>query len=333
MTFLGLGFPFLAIALLLIIGIWLLMKPRYALFLVIIFALGYPNLRNILGWHFRSGFSNEKPKQGFRVLSWNVNNFDNSYRNSESPDGIRRRMINFLRETNADVLLLQEFAEYDNPGMYSNIAALDSLGYKYHYFTRDITSFQWNIRTTFGSAIFSKVPMIDTGKVAYRDLPIPESIAHASIPVHGDTISFYTSHLVSMRISRSTYDSNDTFYPRYDSMFSFEKPIYQRLMFYDSLHVQQAKQFNNFVNSSRYPVIISGDLNSVPSAYVYYQLRGNKKDVFLEKGFGPGTSYKAMSPTLRIDFIFTSPLIKTLQANIPRLKLSDHYPVVADLTF
>jgi endonuclease/exonuclease/phosphatase family metal-dependent hydrolase len=72
-------------------------------------------------------------------------------------------------------------------------------------------------------------------------------------------------------------------------------------------------------------------MNAVPSSFVYHQMRKGLNDAFLEKGWGFGRTYDSLSPTLRIDVLFTSPSIKTIQYHSPRLHLSDHLPIITDI--
>jgi endonuclease/exonuclease/phosphatase family metal-dependent hydrolase len=102
---------------------------------------------------------------------------------------------------------------------------------------------------------------------------------------------------------------------------------------YDRIHALQAEKIRGIINKSPYPVIVTGDFNSVPSSYVYHTIKGNLLDPFIKKGRGFSSSYKALSPTLRIDYILHDPSFKTIQFKTPKLYLSDHFPVVADLTW
>jgi endonuclease/exonuclease/phosphatase family metal-dependent hydrolase len=55
------------------------------------------------------------------------------------------------------------------------------------------------------------------------------------------------------------------------------------------------------------------------------------QDAFLKKGFGIGRTFSALSPTLRIDYIFADKHFKILQFNRLVKKLSDHYMLLADV--
>jgi endonuclease/exonuclease/phosphatase family metal-dependent hydrolase len=85
------------------------------------------------------------------------------------------------------------------------------------------------------------------------------------------------------------------------------------------------------LQQSPYKKIFCGDFNDVPNSYTYFQIRGNMQDAFLQKGFGLGRTYTGISPTLRIDYILADKAFTVTQFKKMDVKLSDHYPIVADL--
>ncbi|MGN6569254.1 MAG: endonuclease/exonuclease/phosphatase family protein, partial [Flavipsychrobacter sp.] len=92
----------------------------------------------------------------------------------------------------------------------------------------------------------------------------------------------------------------------------------------------EADSIAGVVGRSPYPVLICGDLNDVPSSYVYATIRGKCKDAFVSKGKSLGRTFNAILPTLRIDDIFYDPaLLTAVEYKTPFLFLSDHKPVVA----
>ena len=57
------------------------------------------------------------------------------------------------------------------------------------------------------------------------------------------------------------------------------------------------------------------------------------KNAFAEKGSGIGRTFSGISPTLRIDNIFLSDRFSVGQFIRINKKLSDHFPVIADIQF
>ena len=333
LTFLALGFPILALLMLVLATGWLFLNKRISLLLLILFMLGFKNLSNVFA--FNAGKHKvEKNNPSLRVISWNVRSFDNNARHAEHPDSIRRRMINFLKQENADVLLLQEFVEYHHETIYSNIQMLrDSLGYRYVFTSRDVKLYMSYGPVEYGCAIFSKYPLTDTVKFNYTGLALPESAISGSIVFHNKKLRLITTHLVSMNLNKGPSERTDEAYKKFDSAFIYGSSKFTKLKVYDKLHAHQAMELKKFTGRFNEPILISGDFNSVPSSYTYNVIKANLNDAFLSNGFGLGRTYASLSPTLRIDYILIDKSLKVRQFFCPPLLLSDHFPVVADVNW
>ena len=85
-----------------------------------------------------------------------------------------------------------------------------------------------------------------------------------------------------------------------------------------------------YLDKSEVPAIICGDFNDVPNSYTYFRIKGTRQDAFVETGRGLGRTFFAISPTLRIDYIFADEEIDVLQYKREIVPYSDHYPLVAD---
>lgn len=96
-------------------------------------------------------------------------------------------------------------------------------------------------------------------------------------------------------------------------------------------HEDQIRKIRKVIDFSPYPVILAGDFNSVPNSYEYYNLGRDLQDAFLTVGNGASTSFHDYKVPLRIDYIFTSKSIIPLSYKVDHsVKLSDHYPVIAE---
>jgi endonuclease/exonuclease/phosphatase family metal-dependent hydrolase len=329
-TFLSLLFPLFAIAMALTIIVWCFVRGRIALVLLVLFLFGYKNLAAVFGFHSPSAFRVQKDSSALRVLDWNVRAFTSNAIEEENPNGVRRRMLNYIKEVDPDVLLMQEFVELVNKGFYSNIKALrDTLGYSYYFISGDQTEVKGERK--YGSAIFSKTPLLQQQRHAYTGDAEPESLITADILFGGRRVRLATTHLVSLNLGGPPNDTE--YFGRKDSHFILHSSQLQRLKRYDSIHGQQADFIQQILKGSKYPVIISGDFNSVPSSYTYHTIKADRQDAFLQKGFGFGNTYVGLSPTLRIDYILLSRQFKVKQFTSPKLVLSDHYPLVTDIAW
>lgn len=96
-------------------------------------------------------------------------------------------------------------------------------------------------------------------------------------------------------------------------------------------HEDQIRKIRKVIDFSPYPVILAGDFNSVPNSYEYYNLGKDLQDAFLTVGNGASTSFHDYKVPLRIDYIFTSKSIIPISYKVDHsVKLSDHYPVIAE---
>ena len=93
----------------------------------------------------------------------------------------------------------------------------------------------------------------------------------------------------------------------------------------------QADKVRIEIDKSPYPVIVCGDFNDVPNSYPYEKIGNGLQDAFVMKGSGIGRTFSGISPTLRIDNIFVDKLYSVHQFTRIAKKLSDHFPVIADI--
>jgi endonuclease/exonuclease/phosphatase family metal-dependent hydrolase len=92
----------------------------------------------------------------------------------------------------------------------------------------------------------------------------------------------------------------------------------------------EADLVSNIIENTHHPKIVCGDFNSIPSSYVYFRIRQNMKDAFLEKGLGIGPTYIGTFPILRIDYLLHSSKIETQSFENIQVNYSDHYPLFAN---
>ena len=85
------------------------------------------------------------------------------------------------------------------------------------------------------------------------------------------------------------------------------------------------------MNKSPYPLIVCGDFNDVPNSFAYQHIGKGLQNGFAEAGTGIGRTYSHIAPTLRIDNIFADKRFVIHQFTRDGKKISDHFPIVADL--
>jgi endonuclease/exonuclease/phosphatase family metal-dependent hydrolase len=83
----------------------------------------------------------------------------------------------------------------------------------------------------------------------------------------------------------------------------------------------------------RQPAVLVGDLNARPSwRQVGELLAAGWVDVWSEAGSGDGFTANAAEPRYRIDYVFHTPDLATVEVEVIESQASDHFAVVADLS-
>ena len=236
--------------------------------------------------------------------------------------------MELIRQQDADIICLQEFFHSLDLAWYQNIDYIaDNLHYPYWYFSHDVDG---DVDFT-GSIIFSRYPIIDSGIIRYPRPTLPDALIHADIKVNDDTLRIYTTHLQSLQFGKRDYERIGAIESAEDSLLTNSRTILSKIKKGISNRSIQARLINQVLGDSPYPVLFCGDLNDVPDSYTYFTVRGGMQDAFLKKGFGIGRTFSAISPSLRIDYIFADDHFKIKQFNRLVKRYSDHFMLVADI--
>jgi len=83
--------------------------------------------------------------------------------------------------------------------------------------------------------------------------------------------------------------------------------------------------------SSPYRNIVAGDFNNNQFSSVYFNLKRDLKDTFLEKGSGYGATINFWRFPFRIDFILVDPSFEVVAHQNYDIDLSDHEPIMASI--
>ncbi|MGK2861241.1 MAG: endonuclease/exonuclease/phosphatase family protein [Chitinophagaceae bacterium] len=326
--FLGIGFPFL---LLIVFGFliwWLFVKRRYAWISAIALVLGIKSISVFFAFNLPKRFIAEKNPHVIRIATWNVARFIEMKRNNNKGSKTRLKMFEQIRKQDADIICLQEFYHSYDPAWYDNIDFMqDSLHYPYYYYSHEMDG----DKHFTGNAIFSRFPIIDSGLIRYPRPTLPEALVHVDIRLKNRIIRVYTTHLQSVQLLRTDYEKIDKIKEGEEGIVSNSKTIFSKIKVGAENRKLQTDIIKQLLGDSPYPVVFCGDLNDIPNSYTYFKVRGDMQDAFLERGFGIGRTFSAISPTLRIDYIFGDNHFNIHQFKRIVKKYSDHYMLVADL--
>jgi endonuclease/exonuclease/phosphatase family metal-dependent hydrolase len=328
-SLLGFGLIFVFVTLIAFMFFWLVFRPRFIFISLVPLLIGFKGLTVFFAFHLSGKFDYTKQPNTLRVMHWNVARFVEWRKNNNKGSQVRQKMLDLIREQNADVLCMPEYYTSTSPPYYDNLTYfIKDLGYPYYYFSWDnLGNREWG-----GQVIFSRYPIIDSGIIRYPKPSQTESLIHVDLLVNKDTVRVYTTHLQSLKFKKQDYEKIEEIKTTKDGMVENSKSIFSKLKTGVKYRSAQAEILRNQVIQSPYPFILTGDFNDVPNSYAYYTVKDNDlQDAFLSKGFGIGRTYVFIAPTLRIDYILTTKDFEVKQFNRVVKNLSDHYMLVTDL--
>src|SRR4051812_17317391 len=238
MAILALGFPFLLLAVILFLIFWLFVKFKYSLISIAALLIGWKNISTLFAIHPQTTFNYAKKQDVLRIVTWNVARFIELKKNANEGSMIRTKMMSLIKQQNADVLCLQEFHTSVSPAYYNNIEYIQKeLNYPYFYFSYEVdTKDHW-----YSTIIFSRLPMIDTGKIYYPKPGITEVLLHADLKFNADTIRVYSTHLQSVLLQKSDYYKIENIELAEDSLIENSRSIFSKLKKAAKIRGQQAK--------------------------------------------------------------------------------------------
>ncbi|MCX8470424.1 MAG: endonuclease/exonuclease/phosphatase family protein [Chitinophagaceae bacterium] len=327
---LGLATPFIAVANILFIILWMLFAKWRRLLLSAIAIVLCWNIFSvgIAGNIFQKNVE-QNSKLQLKIMSYNVRLLD-YYKWSGNKD-TRSKMLEFIRQQNADILCLQEFfSSQDSTGIQNVKAICDSCNYSYAAANKNFIT----KRGFFGDIIFSKLPIVHQESMQLDTSTLTHRYQYADVVWQADTFRVYNLHLQSVRFDKQDIAllNNKENIKAKKNNYEQSKIIIKKLKSSFAKRGLQADEIKSNMLQSPYTNIVCGDFNDIPSSYTYFNLRTNLNDAFLDKGFGFGRTYQGISPVLRIDNIFyDAQKWRLLSFQKIDVNYSDHYPIIACL--
>ena len=334
LTFIGFAFPIVLVVNVFFLLLWILKRDAFGLISLVAIVLTWKFIYST----FAVNFNEVNKEAGIKVMSWNVKNFDlyNWSKNTET----RGQMMELIKKEKADVLCLQEF--YTNNQFFHNLEYLrDSLGYPYVYFfpSVDLHKFPksklqstlWKkgeLHQIWGVATFSKFPIVDTGKIDFKN-SLANDCIYTDIDFNGKKARLYNVHFQSIHLGYDDYATIDSLEENQTTRWDPLKKIMRKMKRAYAKRSIQTNAVAESMNEYQGQKILCGDFNDVPVSYTYSTAKGNLQDAFVEKGKGFGTTYANKLSFFRIDYTLFDADIKINSCKTIRRELSDHYPVIS----
>ncbi|HZJ35366.1 MAG TPA: endonuclease/exonuclease/phosphatase family protein [Gillisia sp.] len=298
LSVLSLGVPLLILSNLFFLVFWAIRFKRQLLLSLIILLIGYNHVFSLFQF---SGNTEEISAESLSVMSYNVRMF-NSY-NWSKDKKIPEKISNFVTEKDPDILLTQE--HYIGDGQMFR-------EFPYNFvFSKDKNS-------EFGSAIFSKYPIIKKHSVGFPEDGNNNAI-FVDIVKNNDTLRIFNVHFQSLNIKPEIKDLKE----------GNSKKLIGRIGYGFQLQQNQAEMLMKEVKKSPYKTLIIGDFNNTAFSYNYQLIKGTRfKDAFLEAGTGFGKSFNLSYFPLRIDFFLIDKSIEIESFEVFPVEYSDHFPLL-----
>ena len=326
--YLSLALPYLIAVLAFFLVFWLFTSHRwYMLVSLLSLVLGYRQVGALFSLRHHP-FAQGKKEGDLRVLSWNIMGFSGFERGVKGRERNADRIFSLIDEYKPDIICLQEYGQFEDKRLgRSYLELMKSKGYTYEVLSRDYSRVTYSYSS--GLAIFSKHPIVTTKRMPYTSSA--ESLIYADVRKGSDTFRVFNTHLQSYRFSEEELAQVEKVKEKERPAFNPVASLLRKMKRAFRNRGAQVNQAYPIMDESPYPAIVCLDMNDVPGSYAYWKVRGNRRDVFLEKGFGIGRTYITLAPTLRIDYIFCSPALTVSQMATLNRRYSDHLPVIADL--
>lgn len=309
---------------------WLFVKPVYTLIPLISILLAFKPVSNIIPYRLSAPFSKTKPENALRVMSWNVAQF-NVLDDKKHPE-VKNRMLGIINDYQPDIACFQEMVAEDSAvRKHGHIDEFsEKLKFPYYHYSYNSKEDFWGY-AHFGIIIFSRYPIINKQTISFYPNNYNSIFQYADILKDGDTMRVFNIHLQTLRFSRENLRYIDEPTVEKETAIKESKSIIGKFKNGFLKRQVQADRIRAEVEKSPYPVILCGDFNDVPNSYAYHTIGNGMQNAFTEKGSGLGRTFAGISPVLRIDNIFADDKFRVQQFERINIKLSDHFPILADL--
>ncbi|MFC0271418.1 endonuclease/exonuclease/phosphatase family protein [Metabacillus herbersteinensis] len=118
-----------------------------------------------------------------------------------------------------------------------------------------------------------------------------------------------------------------------DATIQINEQLYQIMVTHLSLnpllHRKQTDFILNHLHTYPHPIIIMGDWNMKPGSRGWEKLTNELQDAWHFAGMGLGYTYPSLRPRMRLDYIFVSPELRVVEAEVilKSTNASDHLPL------
>lgn len=326
---LTLSLPYILFVLLIFIFIWIFTRKVWIIISLLTIAVSWTAVKNIFPVHFSGSFKMQRSGNTLRIMSWNVAQF--AILEHKSHPEVKQKMLDLINQYQPDIACFQEMVggDYDKAINYLGDFKRNLHFSEYYYSYNNRLDFDRVHH--FGIIIFSKYPFVNKQTITFPPNDYNSTFQYVDVIINNDTVRIFNIHLQSLKFTQKNMQYLDNPETNTDTVLSESKSIINKLKQGFLKRKLQAERIKNEMQKSPYPIILCGDFNDVPDSYAYWKIGEGMQNTFVEKGTGFGRTYTGISPTLRIDNIFADKNFSIEQCTRVPKKLSDHFPVIADV--
>lgn len=314
------AFPYLWLALLVVIIVTFAFRSWFAWGVSLIVAIcTWPTAREVVDVPIGRAELPEGSK-AIKLVTYNIHGF--GYSSEMSLEHVRDSLGNFLLNSDADIICLQEAPPMimmvdKEPGR--------SLLKAYPYYTA------WKMHFG-GQTILSRHPICcilePHDEASALDKEGTSKVA--DIYIGTDTIRLINVHLASLRLSTGEIEAVGGTQSMTDERLATVNSAFDKLASAFKERQGEVEKVVKMVEASPHPTILCGDFNDTPVSNTYYSLTHTKKnlnDSRRPRRLGLARTYRGNLPPLRIDYVLTSDEIATADYAEHDMPISDHKAV------
>ncbi|MFD0798576.1 endonuclease/exonuclease/phosphatase family protein [Maribacter chungangensis] len=302
LAFFSLAVPGLVLINLFFVLYWLLRKRALVVIPIAVYLYWYITLGSFITFNISPKPIGEHTS--LNIMTYNTLGFRGKEDDWESTAG--DSIVAFINTEKPDIVCFQEY----------DYMKMDKDSFKGYPYSSVDSEFGKN-DTRLYQAIYSKHRIIDVGYLEFGNTY--NSSVYADVLVKSDTLRLYSVHLQSLNIRPWNLKSE-----RSDRLFARLRRSFEKQQ-------QQTEIIRKHMDSSPYTNIVVGDFNNNQYSSVYFNLKRDLKDTFIEKGNGYGATINFWKFPFRIDFILVDPSLEVLSHQNYTINLSDHEPIMASI--
>ncbi len=322
-SILTLGMQYFAIATFIVAVCWLCAKRFITGALgIITLLIGWSSIGAAVPLSFPNSAPDNAPK--FTLLTFNCLHMDDI----EKPDAQGNRAVEFLINSGADIICLQELEDWNDKTEFKNLptALRDSL-FALYPFQAGENKWRSDVK------VLSKFPITQVPGIADLSQYENNRFAYFRIDIAGRRVGLINMHLTSYSLSdkeRQVLTDVHGANSAKNSLKEFKGTIFQKLKQSFRTRSDKAEAMVEVTANMNGPLIICGDFNDVPSSWAYRKLtQAGFKDAYSETNFWPTFTYNQHLFLFHLDQIFYRGPIEALWVKKEKIKTSDHYPLMA----